>query len=50
MSIIISCNNILEVSGMQAEKGKTVDDSSKTIWERGVNRFLKKFNFFFVKI
>jgi hypothetical protein len=25
MSIIISCNNILEVSGMQAEKGKTAD-------------------------
>jgi hypothetical protein len=47
MSIIISCNNILEVSGMQAEKGKTADASSKTVWERGVNRVLKKFKIFF---
>jgi hypothetical protein len=44
MSIIISCNNILEVSGMQAEKGKTADASPKTVW---LHRVLKKFKFFF---
>jgi len=50
MSIIISCNNILEVSGMQAEKGKTADASPKTVWKRGVNRVLKNSKFFFIKI
>jgi hypothetical protein len=48
MSIIISCNNILEVCGMQAEKGKTAYASPKTVWERGVNRVLKKFKIFFL--